>query len=68
MSKSINRDPMAVFMLSNTKNKGNTKIENKKKEKKEKKKGKREKKRAGRTPMLQKWSMSIKPFGGIHTE
>ena len=62
MSKSINRDPIAVFTLNNMGKVGNTKMENKKKREKRKEK----KKNAGRTPMLQKWSMSIKSFGGIH--
>ena len=60
MSKSINRDPIAVFALSNARKAGNTKMgKNKKKEKE---------KDAGRTLMIQKWSLSIKPFGSIHTE
>ena len=40
----------------------------KKREMRKKKKKKEKGKNTGRTPMLQKWSMSIKPFGGIHAE
>ena len=52
MSKSINRDPMAVFILSNTRKAGNTKMGNKKREMR--KKEERKRKNTGRTPMLQK--------------
>ena len=51
MSKSINRDPIAVFTLNNMGKAGNTKIGNdkniKKREKKNKKKEKREEKMQG---------------------
>ena len=57
---------MAVFTLSNTRKAGNTKMGNEKREMR--KKEERKRKNTGRTPMLQKWSMSIKPFGGIHAE
>ena len=55
MSKSIKRDPIIVFTLSNVIKSGNTKIGNKKrkkKEKKEKKKNKKREKNIGRTSML----------------
>ena len=42
--------------------------EKEKQKKKRKKKKEREKKRAGHTLMLQKWGMSIRPFGSIHAE
>ena len=48
MSKSINRDPMAVFVLSNARKAGNTKMRNEKKEKKRRRKeNKRRKKMQG---------------------
>ena len=52
MSKSINRDPMAVFTLSNAKKAGNTEMGNEKKERKKREKNKKERKNTRHTPML----------------